>query len=90
MNVGIDNIDDSIYNICSLIHNLVNIDVEFFDGSHNSSLQLFKFQKPLIIENLRFTSILDMENHLKSKKANDLLYYTDNFNLNYLCLGILA
>lgn len=90
MNVGIDNIDDGIYNICSLIHNLVNIDVEFFDGSHNSSLQLFKFQKPLIIENLRFTSILDMENHLKNKKFNDLLYYTDNFNLNYLCLGILA
>lgn len=90
MNVGIDNIDDGIYNICSLIHNLVNIDVEFFDSSHNSSLQLFKFQKPLIIENLRFTSILDMENHLKSKKANDLLYYTDNFNLNYLCLGIFA
>lgn len=88
MNVGIDNIDEGIYNICSLIHNLVNIDVEFFDSSHNSSLQLFKFQKPLIIEDLRFSSILNMENLLKNKNSNDLLYYTDNFNLNYLCLGI--
>lgn len=88
MNVGIDHIDEGIYNICSLIHNLVNIDVEFFDSSHNSSLQLFKFQKPLIIEDLRFSSILNMENLLKNKNSNDLLYYTDNFNLNYLCLGI--
>ncbi|WP_286906793.1 helix-turn-helix domain-containing protein [Clostridium sp. UBA1652] len=90
MNVGIDTIDEGIYNLCSLIHNLVNIDVEFFDSSHNSSLQLFKFQKPLIIEDLRFSSILDMESLLKNKKANDLLYYTDNFNLNYLCLGIFS
>lgn len=88
MNVGVDHIDEGIYNICSLIHNLVNIDVEFFDSSHNSSLQLFKFQKPLIIEDLRFSSILNMENLLKNKNSNDLLYYTDNFNLNYLCLGI--
>lgn len=88
MDVRIDNIDERTYNICSLIHNLVNIDVEFFDSSHSSSLQLFEFQKPLIIEELRFASILDMEGILKNKNYNDLLYYTDNFNLNYLCMGI--
>lgn len=81
-------IDKNTFNICALIHNLSKLDVEFLDTNHKSSLQLFSSEMPLLIKPSRKQTALFINDFLKDKAQDDYLYYTDNFQLSYLGVGL--
>lgn len=82
------NVDKSIYNICSMIHNLVKLDVEFLDKSHSFSLKLFNSKMPFTMQPFRSEPTLHIDNILVNKSSNDYLFHIDNFQLNYLGVGL--
>jgi two-component system response regulator YesN len=83
-----ENIDKSIYNICVLINNIVNLNVEFLDDSHNSSFQLISSQVSIIVQSSRNQTIKFIDDFLRDKSPNDFFYHTDDFQLSYLGVGL--
>ena len=81
--------NESISNVCSLIHSISKLNIEFIDTSRNSMLRLFNLKILHIIEPSRKQTALFIENFLRGKSHNNFLYYTDSFNLSYLGVGLL-
>jgi AraC-like DNA-binding protein len=87
MDTNNENSDKTIYNICSLIHNLVRLEVEFLDANHNSSFQLLNSQIPLSIQSFRSKTTSFIDSSLRSKTSYDFLHHIDNLQLSYLAVG---
>lgn len=79
---------ESISNICSLIHSISKLNIEFIDSSENSMLKLFNLKIPTIIDSSIKQTTLFIVNFLRDKSHNDFLYYTDSFNLSYLGVAL--
>lgn len=88
MEVTTEKIDKNIYDICVIIHNLVNLNVEFLDDNHNSSFQLVSSQVSLIVQSSRTQTIMFIAGYLRDKSPNDFFYHTDDFQLSYLGVGL--
>jgi two-component system, response regulator YesN len=77
-----------VYNICSLIHNLSKLNVEFIDHHHTASFQLFHSDLPAVLQLGGNETALYMYNYLQDKAPHDFFYYTDSFQLTYLGIGL--
>lgn len=88
MKYEIENIDKNIYDICVLINNLVNLNVEFIDKTHASIIQLISSNISPIIQPSRNKTIMFIDSFLRDTTPNDFFYYTDNFQLSYLGVGL--
>lgn len=88
MEASTDHIDKTTYDICTLIHNLVKLDVEFLDDRQQGSYQLFYSKMPFTVQPSRSQTIQFMDSFLRDKHPKDFLYHTDKFQLSYLGLGL--
>jgi two-component system response regulator YesN len=79
--------DKTIYNICTLIHNLVRLEVEFVDANHTSSFKLFNSQIPFAIQHFRSQTVAYMNSTLRTKAPFEFLNHIDNLQLSYLAIG---
>ena len=85
MKVKNENIDETIYSICLLIHKICKLNLEFIGNSSSSSFELVNSQIPATLANSKIETLTYIHNFLKNKLPSEILYHTDNFQLNYLC-----
>jgi AraC-like DNA-binding protein len=79
---------ENINNICSLIHSVTKLDIEFIDDAESSALKLFDMQIPSIMKSSRKQTSLFIGSFLKDKASNNFLFHSDSFNLSYLGIGV--
>lgn len=80
-------IENSIYNICSVIHILCKLNLEFIGLQSDTSFNLISTKIPTILENSKVKTFSYIHNSLKDKQPHEVLHYTDNFQLSYLSVG---
>jgi YesN/AraC family two-component response regulator len=88
MNIKNENIISDILNICSLIHSVSKLDIEFIDANANSALKLSNLQSPSIIQPSRLQTTIFIDNFLRTQAPNNFLFHTDTFKLSYLGIGL--
>lgn len=87
MRVKNENIDETIYSICLLIHKICKLNLEFIGDSSSSSFKLVNSQTPVLLSNSKIETLTYIHNFLENKLPSEILYHTDNFLLNYLAVG---
>lgn len=87
MRVKNENIDQTIYSICLLIHKICKLNVEFIGDSSSSSFELVNSQAPVLLSNSKIKTLTYIHDFLINKLPSEILYHTDNFQLNYLAVG---
>ena len=87
MKVKNENIDETIYSICLLIHQICKLNLEFIGDSSSSSFELVNSQTPVLLSNSKIETLTYIHNFLENKLPSEILYHTDNFQLNYLAVG---
>ncbi len=80
--------DKTIYNICSLIHRLCKLNLEFVGTELNTSFHLINTKIPAILDDSRVKTSSYIHDFLKNKQPFEILHHTDNFQLNFLSVGI--
>ena len=89
MRVKNENIDETIYSICLLIHKICKLNLEFIGDNSSSSFELVNSQTPVLLSNSKIETLTYIHNFLVNKLPSEILYHTDNFQLNYLAVGFL-
>ena len=87
MKIKNENIDETIYAICLLIHKICKLNLEFIGDSSSSSFELVNSQTPVLLSNSKIETLTYIHNFLENKLPSEILYHTDNFQLNYLAVG---
>jgi len=87
MKIKNENIDETIYAICLLIHKICKLNLEFIGDSSSSSFELVNSQTPVLLSNSKIETLTYIHNFLENKLPSEILYHTDNFQLNYLAIG---
>lgn len=87
MKVNNENINETIYAICLLIHKTCKLNLEFIGNNSNTSFELVNSQIPAALANSKIETLTYIHNFLKNKLPSEILYHTDNFQLNYLAVG---
>ena len=82
-----ENIDETIYSICLLIHKICKLNLDFIGNSSSTSFELVNSQLPSALNAAKAETLTYIHNFLKNKLPTDILYHTDNFQLNYLSIG---
>ncbi|AEB30773.1 transcriptional regulator, AraC family [Carnobacterium sp. 17-4] len=79
----------SIPDICQLIHNIIQIDTEYFNVSHTKRKRLTNTYMPNFLEEYIEQSLFSIENILIQQEKNDVCYYKDEtLQLHYLGKGM--
>jgi|GEM_PF-207966 two-component system response regulator YesN len=87
MKVRKNNIDQTIYSICLLIHKSSKLNLEFIGDNSTSSFELVSYQEPALLSKSKNKTFTYIYNFLESKSPSEVLYHTDNFQLNYLAVA---
>jgi YesN/AraC family two-component response regulator len=80
-------IEKPIYNICSVIHRLCKLNLEFIGLQLDTSFNLISTKIPSIFESSKVKTFSYIHYLLKSKQPHEIIHYTDNFRLSYLSVG---
>jgi len=80
-------IENPIYNICSVIHILCKLNLEFIGLQSDTSFNLISAKIPAILEHSKVKTFSYIHDFLKDKQPHKILHYTDNFELSYLSIG---
>ncbi len=80
-------IEKPIYNICSAIHRLCKLNLEFIGLQLDTSFNLISTKIPSIFESSKIKTFSYIHNLLKTKQPHEIIHHTDNFRLSYLSVG---
>lgn len=87
MNMKNEIIEKPIYNICTVIHTLRKLNLEFIGTQSDTSFKLINAKTPSIMENSKVQTFAYIHDFLKNKPPHETLHHTDNFKLSYLSVG---
>lgn len=80
-------IENPIYNICTIIHRLCKLNLEFIGTQSDTSFKLINAKTPSIMDNSKVQNAAYIHDFFKNKPPNEILHHTDNFRLSYLAVG---
>lgn len=80
-------IEKPIYNICTVIHRLCKLNLEFIGTQSDTSFKLINAKTPSIMNNSKVQNAAYIDDFLKSKPPHEILHHTDNFKLSYLSVS---
>lgn len=81
------NIDETIYNICSVISGISKLSVEFISINQSCSFQLINSKIPELLTYPRTETLTHIHDTLKNKQTAQLLHHTDRFQLSHISVG---
>lgn len=87
MNMKNEIIEKPIYNICTVIHTLRKLNLEFIGTQSDTSFKLINAKTPSIMDNAKIRTSVYIHDFLKNKPPHETLHHTDNFKLSYLSVG---
>jgi AraC-like DNA-binding protein len=87
MNKKNEIVEKPIYNICTVIHRLSKLNLEFIGNKLDTSFKLINAKTPSVMENSKVKTSTYIHDFLKSKPSQEILHHTDNFKLSYLSVG---
>ena len=82
-----ENIDEILYNICSVIYGVCKLNLEFIGINENDSFQFVNSKVPTLLASYNSESLAYIHNILKNKQTAQILHYTNKFQLSYLSVG---
>jgi len=87
MKIKNKDINETIYNTCTIIHSICKLNVEFIGNSSSASFQLINSQIPPILTTSNAKTLAYIHNLSKDKLPTDLVCHLDNFQLSYIAIG---
>ncbi|PTQ83800.1 helix-turn-helix protein [Trichococcus patagoniensis] len=81
-------INKNHFDICSSIHNLAKLNVEYFENNQQSSFQLFNSPIPLLGQTSKYATNQYLTELLRDTSQNTYILHTDNFQFSYLGVGL--
>ncbi len=87
MNMKNETIEKPIYNICTVMHRLCELNLEFIDIQYDASFKLINAKTPHVMEDSKIQTSLYLHDTLKNKTPYEIVHHTDNFKLSYLSVG---
>ncbi|GKU26596.1 helix-turn-helix domain-containing protein [Clostridium folliculivorans] len=88
MKVKEGTVDELIYNICSVIHGICKLNLEFIDIDDTSaSFQLVNSKIPDVLSDSISRTLKYIDCSLQNNIGNDIMHFTDNLQLSYLAVG---
>ena len=82
------NLRKKIYDICFFMYHLLKVDVQFIHAIGELSLQFCYAEMPEILKESRLHTNSNIYDFFKNHDATQYFYYTDNFQLNYIGVGL--